>query len=234
MKTIPRISADGSSILNFSEILAELQLNPACHGEGALHASYCKVDFHAAYNKVIRMQADSPIPYGPFIPNGSNCSRFVNTAVLAGKPGWKYRIRLKYFVPLTPTPMNNVNSLQNKLVLSVMRQHTPFFPVRRLSKTELGSTLPQPGRHPDIPEDAQWLSGEGAGSWFVLDFQKNQLKVTRYAPDGTVECSGMYGEFNSTLLKAKDSLRIGYPSNCKEVLLIKDSKEFRFSRAILN
>jgi len=198
-----------------------------------LSASYALVDFKAAYIMALQMQADGPIAYGPFIRNGSNCSRFVNRVILAGKPNLRYRIRLKYFVPFTPTPLNNVNALQHKAVLPVLRQAIPFFPVRQLSNAELGSTLPQPERHPDIPADAQWLSGEGGGSWFALEFIQNQLKVTRYAPDGALECSGMYGEFPGHLLDGGDSIRIAYPSNCKEVLLIKGSKGLHFSSNVV-
>ncbi len=230
MKTSPRISRDGKSIENFNEILEELQLNPACHGEGALHASYCEIDFHTAYNKVLQMQAESPIPYGPFIRNGSNCSRFVNTAILAGIPRWKYRMRLKYFVPFTPTPLNNVNSLQQKIVLPVILQKVPFFPVQRLSKTELESTLSQPVKHSDIPENAQWLSGEGAGSWFVVEFQNKQLKVTRYAPDGTIECLGLYKESNGHSFNPGDTYRVNYPSNCREVNLKNYGRKIQFER----
>ena len=132
MKTTALISADNTSVLNFREILSELQQNKACHGEGELNASYGQVDFQAAYNKAYQMQQASPIPYGPFRFRGSNCSRFVNTCILAGKPHWKSRLRLKYFVPLTPTPMNNVNSLEHSLVLPAQLNETPFCPTNKL------------------------------------------------------------------------------------------------------
>lgn len=226
LKTIPQISRDGKTIQNFRAILEELQQNPAYHGEGGLHASYSKVDFQAAYGKAIEMQKASPIPYGPFIRNGSNCSRFVNGVILAGNPSGISKLRLKFMVPLTPTPLNNVHSLQHRLLIPKMRKNAPFFPLRKLSKTELGSTLSQPKRHSHIPENAQWLGGEGAGSWFVLEFQEKLLRVTRYSPDGIVECSGLYKNPKGHFLDAKkqlpdsnDFFRVSYPSNCKEVNL---------------
>ncbi len=61
-------------------------------------------------------------------------------------------------------PGNNVHSLQYRLLIPKMRKN------------------------------AQWLGGEGAGSWFVLDFQKKLLRLTWYSPDGIVECDGLYEE----------------------------------------
>lgn len=80
IKTIPEISNNGKKIENFRDILTELQLNPECHGEGKLYASYCRINFQKAFTKVNKLQQKSPIPYGPFKYKGSNCSRFVNTS----------------------------------------------------------------------------------------------------------------------------------------------------------
>jgi len=238
MQTEPRISADGRSIENLDEVLSELQHNAACHGEGPLHASYTRIDFARARDKALEIQETGPIPYGPFVPGGSNCSRFVHTAIMTGKPDWGDRLRLKYFMPFTPTPLGNVRALRHKKVVPVMREGVPFVPVRPLSREELGTTLPAPVRHPDIPEDAQWLSGEGAGSWFSLRFRDVFLVVTRYAPDGTEECKGMFQEdvsvrrkMDHTLLRQNISdFRIDHPSNCKEVTLLYQGIPLRFER----
>ncbi len=241
MHTEPRISADGRSIENLDEILTELQHNAACHGEGPLHASYVRIDFARARDKVLAMQETGPIPYGPFVPGGSNCSRFVHTAIMAGKPAWSDLFRLKFFMPFTPTPLSNVHALQHRKVVPVMRKGVPFSPVRPLSREELGTTLPAPVRHPDIPGDALWLSGEGAGSWYSLRFRDVFLVVTRYAPDGAVECSGMFqetvrgsGKVNTSLLRKNNrDFRLDYPSNCKEVTLIYQGDRLRFERTVI-
>jgi hypothetical protein len=82
MKTVPKISESGDVLLNFNEILAELQQNSACHGEGQLVASYDRIDFQMAYKKAVNMQHLSPLPYGPFISGGSNCSNQLTEALL--------------------------------------------------------------------------------------------------------------------------------------------------------
>lgn len=237
MKTVPEISSDGNGLTNFDEILTELQQNAACHGEGKLFASTIPINFRSAYTKALQMQEASPLPYGPFIPGGSNCSRFVNTVIRAGRPEWKYRFRLKYFVPLTPTPMNNVNSLRQKTVLPVMRHTVPFMPFRRLTSEEVLSTLPAPERHPAVPKHAQWLSGEGAGSWFFPEIRGGLLKVTRYAPDGTRECSGYFRQVNGDYLLMDQNgfeqgrFRFVHLSNCRKVVVQEDSgNRYYFSR----
>lgn len=98
-------------ILNFDKITAFLSNNDACHGTGKMEASYCAIDFEKAYERAMSLQNQSPIAYGPFIWNGTNCSRFVRTVALAGEPpfgNW-----LKLFLPLTisPTPTWNVRVL---------------------------------------------------------------------------------------------------------------------------
>jgi hypothetical protein len=100
----------GDKIVNFREILEELQANSSCHGKGPLYGSFNHVNFQKAWDKALTMQQNSPIVYGPFIRGGTNCSRFVSTVIRAGLP-LSGKIKLLLFVPATPTPMNNVKNL---------------------------------------------------------------------------------------------------------------------------
>jgi hypothetical protein len=228
INTHPQISDDGKAILNINEILDELQGNNACHGDGTLYASYSPIDYDASLTKAMRMQSDSPIPYGPFKSGGSNCSRFVNTVILSGKPAWYRRMRLKYFIPFTPTPLNNVKSLSEQMVIPVLQNTKPFFPDHPLSKSELNTTIPQPVRHPLIPAYAKWISGEGVGSWFAFFFEKELLKATRYSPDGIIECSGLYKGPAEGMEGFEDSIDLDYLSNCKEINLLYKGKRLTF------
>lgn len=106
--------SDGGFIVNFDEILGVLFNNTACHGVGPLHGSYSKVNFEMAFAHAKLMQNNSPWKYGPFVWSGTNCSRFVRTIVLSGKP--RIIDKIKIFVPLTisPTPIGNVLSLNRR------------------------------------------------------------------------------------------------------------------------
>lgn len=109
---------ESNAIVNLDQILSELLNNPSCHGEGDLHASYTEMDFEKAYRFTKTWQAKSPIPYGPFIKHGTNCSRFVRK--VAVKSGMSPQLTLKLRLPKTvsPTPLNNVKALPNYTILS--------------------------------------------------------------------------------------------------------------------
>ncbi|MGC9341613.1 MAG: DUF6695 family protein [Bacteroidales bacterium] len=224
------ISADGERILNFDTILNELQNNDACHGEGNLHASYANINFKKSFSKALQMQKESPILYGPFIRNGSNCSRFVNTVIRAGNPLFRYHIRLKYRIPLTPTPMNNVNAFPNKQVKPKFKELKKITPNRSLSKSEMLTTLPPPIRHPKIPETTLWLSGEGAGSWFDISRNGNFIHAVRYSPDGKRECEGIFENEINIFFENDSEIEILYPSHCGEINLRYNGTILTFKR----
>lgn len=230
MKTVPEISADGQRIENFETILTELQNNPACHGDGELHASLAPVNFESAFSRARRMLQESPIVYGPFIADGSNCSRFVNTVIRSGNPALKHLLKLKFFVPFTPTPMNNVNALSGQTKLQSFLLSKPFLPVSRLPETLLRGTLSEPVRHKNIPENALWLAGEGAGSWFVLNFRGAFLEATRFSPKGIKECSGLFISNNNEFPLSPRSFEMTYPSHCKEITLLFGKKKLVYKR----
>lgn len=233
INTKPKISDCGNRILNYKEILLELQSNIACHGQGELHAGYCQVDFKTAFLQVKNMQDCSPIPYGPFTSKGSNCSRFVNTAIKAGVPTVKYRWKLKYKIPFTPTPLSNVKALDNKIIIEKMTIGELFCPLKPISKTLLKVTLPIPQKTNRVPKNAQWLSGEGAGSWFVFKLQGTLLRVIRYSPNGKVECSGLFENRDANSLLGKiNEAQITYPSNCRKVSLQIEEHVYKFLRAL--
>jgi hypothetical protein len=85
-------------------------------------------------------------------------------------------------------------------------------------------------RDEKIPEYAQWLSGEGAGSWFVIEAHESLLWVTRYSPEGSIECAGQYENLDDKGVLPDKSFRITYPSNCKEVSLANKNTLLRFER----
>lgn len=232
VKTKAEINIQKTELLNFKEILNELQGNKSCHGEGFLNASYCLINFEKAFSKAQKMQNNSPLPYGPFI-KGSNCSRFVNTVIKAGKPSFKEAFQLRFRKVLTPTPLNNVNALEHKIAVPSLHKTPPFCPLEKLHKTQLSNTLLQPEKSQKIPSTAQWLSGEGAGSWFDLKFNGNILQVRRFSPDGKRECAGIYERKDFINMSTIAEYSVTYPSNCQVITLkhkggILDFKRCRF------
>jgi hypothetical protein len=100
-------------LMNLEDILLELLHNESCHGSGDIHASYCEIHLNKALQKAKEMQENSPLSYGPFVPFGTNCSRFVSSVLIAGKLSFLQRLRLYFPLTLSPTPLGNVRSLTN-------------------------------------------------------------------------------------------------------------------------
>ena len=227
--TRPKFSKSGLEIENIDAILTEIQATEACHGDGLLHASYVAIDFKRAYAKAIQMQQESPMLYGPFQIGGSNCSRFVNTVILAGKPHWWNAFRMRFVQPFSPSPLLNVKALPNYFTKKKQYKEVIFTPVQ-LSKEELRSTKKAPKRHKAVPKNAQWLSGEGAGSWFAIEKNEDVLQVERYSPNGILECTGFYQSSSPVEINSVDQLEITYPSTCKAVYFKIKSKIVCFER----
>jgi hypothetical protein len=127
--------------------------------------------------------------------------------------------------------MNNVKSLDNKMEIPDQSGHISFYPLKKLDRLSLRSTLQAPAKDSKIPENAQWLGGEGAGSWFDFELQNSQLKVTRYSPDGLIECTGYFENRNSNGIWPDNSFRVAYPSNCNIISLAKNNLLIRFERS---
>ena len=61
--------------------------------------------------------------------------------------------------------------------------------------TKQPKILPPPDERPShLPLTGKWLSGEGAGSWFVIEETRTKLqyRITRLSPGGMIECKGDY------------------------------------------
>ncbi len=232
VNTAPKISNDGWRIINFEEILTELQLNGECHGEGKLYASYCKINFEKAFRKANWLQQNSPLRYGPFQYKGSNCSRFVATSILAGKPNWWFSFRMNYFVPLTPTPLSNVYSLKNTVILPVLQKYEPFCPPPVKDKSILKKTLVEPTKPANVPEGAQWLSGIGAGSWFTIKKVTKDYIISRYSPNGKVECSGLFKIINNGFFDINLPYQFEHLSHCQSITIQQCKKMLVFNRLV--
>ncbi len=231
MKTSASISEDDRKIENFEEILTELQLNPECHGEGKIHASYNRINFQRAYSRAFYLQQKSPIPYGPFRYKGSNCSRFVNSVLRAGNPSWGPTFKLNFGVPLTPTPMNNVNSFENKVVLPKLLTKAPFCTAPISDKSKLKGTLPETARPKDIPEFAQWLSGEGSGSWFSIRWKENdKYFISRFGPNGELECEDEFQISNNQSFNIRIPFQFEHLSHCRNVRIRQEKLLVEFIR----
>lgn len=95
---------------------------------------------------------------------------------------------------------------------------------------ELTFTLEEPVRPACIPTNCQWLSGEGAGSWFHISFQENNFLITRYNPKGKIECSGFFKISNNIPFDIDASYNFIHISHCKSVNIIQNNQVIHMIR----
>ena len=101
---------ENNRIKNIEEILIHTRNKKANHGEGKLYASVLKnINFISSYTFAKKIQEKGIIPYGPFVPKGSNCSRFVSATIRKSNPNLIKSLRLQFPFSLSPSPKRNVS-----------------------------------------------------------------------------------------------------------------------------
>jgi hypothetical protein len=116
IRTRAIVSSDCKNICNLKEILTELYENPSTHGTGMIFGAATRINHIEVEKFIFQLQEKEHVPYGPFIQNGTNCSRFVNSAILAGNPLFSQRIKLQLAPMLTPTPMWNLKAVGGNIM----------------------------------------------------------------------------------------------------------------------
>ena len=101
-------------IKNIEQILIHTANNKSNHGEGTLYASVLSnIDFKSAFSYAKRYQDKGAINYGPFIINGTNCSRFTCSVLIKSKLNLLKKIRLLFPCTVVPSPKRNVSICNN-------------------------------------------------------------------------------------------------------------------------
>lgn len=211
-----------NELQNSSEILYELSLKEECHGTGSLHASIYDINFENALKKAKNMEIESPIEYGPFIKKGTNCSRFVRSVMIAGSVSKLNKLKLQIPLTVTPTPLGNVNNTGKSYIICPSFELNSFLP-KKQSKSYFLRTLVAPRKPHNLSEKAQWLAGEGGGSWFEIQEHSNLFKVLKSSPNGNVESDGLY--LTEDDFDIKKTYEIIYPSNSNKVSIMQNNKK---------
>jgi|TARA_R110000782_G_scaffold236819_3_gene322966 uncharacterized protein DUF6695 len=93
----------------------------------------------------------------------------------------------------------------------------------------LKSTLLPPQKPQHIPNESRWLAGEGAGSWFCIQLENSQYKITRYSPEGNIECEGFFSckTTGFDIIKAYEFTHL---SHCQSITIYQGNIVFCFER----
>lgn len=93
---------------------------------------------------------------------------------------------------------------------------------------KLPNVLSPPARPDDLDESAQWLAGEGAGSWFVIrDAEGHKYQIRRYSPGGVMECEGIF--LSKDKLDLTRQFEITFPSLCNKVSIIQNGQKIQLN-----
>ena len=113
---------NGEKINNIEEILVEISNNKSYHGEGTLYSSVISgVNCITALDYAKKWQEKGAIPYGPFVRNGTNCSRFVATISRKAEPSFLKKLRLKFPFTISPSPKRNISIANTNYY--IVREH---------------------------------------------------------------------------------------------------------------
>lgn len=237
---------NGKQLLNLEELLRWLRAHPEkTHGTGNLYASVSeKVNYERVKEYISIMQKKELWPYGPFVSEGSNCSRFVTGAMYHGILDKEIHKKVKRLYWFTPSVLGNVDAAnsydkhivvsedsvlyasnnlkleQYKILFDMGEGYSPYCPE--------GSLVP-PSKM-IVEEDWQWLGGIGSGVWYDIEptRRKNLFFVSCYNHKGKKEYSALYKSHNKITLP--EDFEVSYPSNYKVVTVMVDSVPVRLKR----
>lgn len=98
-----------------------------------------------------------------------------------------------------------------------------------MNQTEVyHKVVPMPQQPIDLPSNIHWLSGEGCGSWFHIEKYNRGFIISRYNPEGKLECKGMFEQVSGGSINLYEKYEFTYLSHCSEVNIIQNDVNLKF------
>ncbi len=111
---LPKVKISNNNILQLKKLLKTVQKMKSTHGKGKLYASVItNIDFNKAYSYAKKIQEKGMLKYGPFVLNGTNCSRFTASVIRKSNPSFIKKTRLRIPFCISPSPKRNVSICNN-------------------------------------------------------------------------------------------------------------------------
>jgi len=91
-------------------------------------------------------------------------------------------------------------------------------------------TIDPPSRSAELPIGAQWLGGQGTGGWFHLEGHgsKDQYRIRRYSPQGTLECDRLYYLTDNEHIDLEREFKFTYLSHCQMCTVLQGDSILKF------
>lgn len=238
---------EDGKLLNLKDMLNMLSSSPlATHGEGRMvvgvNDDYNYKKGKAFVDKLINRGS---LPYGPFVWNGTNCSRFVSDAIIAGVKSIRLKLKSKFQPTITASPLGNcVFAGKSIYVWEAEHGNITYFPggtlkvakeVYRGFGVHYTGENTGPQKEPDrtqfgLDDTADWLCGQ-SGVWFELSkpegLLEKQYRIRRIAPDGYIDSDGIF-DCKEDGFKHEDPFQFVFDSNSRFCNIQQGGKGFYF------
>lgn len=92
-------------------------------------------------------------------------------------------------------------------------------------------TIHPPQKVRAIPDNSQWLSGQGAGVWFCIEkLESNKYRIQRFAPDGNLDCDRYFEiEENGSIFDMGKEYEFVHISHCAKCRIKQNEIVFVFN-----
>ncbi len=237
---------DGKLLKNAPDLLLWLEKHPevTC-GEGALYASVSEsVDYERTMRFINHLQDMEIFSYGPFVREGSNCTRFVADALHHGVSDEKIVKRIRAQYGLTPSCLSNVEAANSYDKYYVVRDGSLSQESDNLSRIQrslimdwgrdftertLEGTMEAP-TDVEHGEDWRWLAGAAKGGWFDVKptIEADVVLVSKYDPKAHCDYRTYYRSAEPLTLTT--DYQMDYPSTFEVVTLLIDGQKVRLER----
>lgn len=225
-----KIDAHGN-LSNLSEFLLWLEAHPEkTHGEGRLLASVCDfIDFDKAKKYIEALQDRGSIPYGAFVKEGSNCSRFVTDTILTATHDKTIKKTLLFNKKFTPSTVGNVEKASTGTIYEVFQGTIHQFKgtafkenLKNYFHKKKSKSFKELGARNSTPAHWQKLSGIGSNAYF--EFMQQSLpqyhfRIKRYNDSLDMDYDGVY---YSEAFDAEKPYEFTYDSHCQYCHVIQD------------
>jgi hypothetical protein len=97
---------------------------------------------------------------------------------------------------------------------------------------DLTGTITAPELPVSIPSNAQWLLGQGAGTWFsiAVTSNSNQYQIKRFKPVGDLDCDRIFEiEDNGAVFDINKKYEFTHISHCSKCSITQNETIFVFN-----
>ena len=224
---------------NLQEIVDFLLDHPEItHGEGLLYLGvHYNVDVQAAWLRARMLSLRGSIDYGPFTLKGTNCSRFVWSALWLSRKGFLFQLLMLYRSLPSAMPLDLVMMAKPEDRFIGLKTGLISFSIDRWSMWMRLFEKPKSANFLHINKTSlyngrgTYLGGVGAGSWFSIDqIKETQLLITRRSERGKVLFSHWYQRpLDLDLTKPYDFI---FDCNAHFCMIQQGSRRFRIERSL--